>query len=101
LTVELKAAASPGLVSPDALAVQLGLGAFKRVLGVRPTPVRSGGSLPVLAALSDKGIPTILTGFALPDANIHSPNERLLADYIQLSIAAARALYEDLAALRG
>ena len=51
LTVELKAAASPGLVSPDALAIQLALGAFERVLGVRPAPVRSGGSLPVLAAL--------------------------------------------------
>jgi hypothetical protein len=41
-------------------------------------------------ALADKGIPTVLTGFALPGANVHSPNERLLARYIPLGVAAAR-----------
>jgi len=59
---------------------------------VRPLLVRSGGTLPIVPALVDKGIPTIITGFSLPDANIHSPNERLLADYLPLGIAAAREL---------
>jgi acetylornithine deacetylase/succinyl-diaminopimelate desuccinylase-like protein len=101
LTVELRAAAPPGVVSPDARAIRLGLIAFERVLGVRPALIRSGGSLPIVAGLGDKGIPTIITGFSLPDANIHSPNERLLAEYIPLSIAAARALFEEFAALGG
>ena len=52
-----------------------------------------------MPALSEQGIPTIITGFSLPDANIHSPNERLLAEYIPLGIAAARALFQELAAL--
>ena len=50
----------------------------------RPLLVRSGGTLPIVPALVDKGIPTIITGFALPESNIHSPNERLLAEYVPL-----------------
>jgi acetylornithine deacetylase/succinyl-diaminopimelate desuccinylase-like protein len=99
LELELLSSSPPGLVSPDAVAIQLGLQAFERAVGVRPALIRTGGSLPIVAALSDKGIPTIITGFSLPDANIHSPNERLRVEYIDLGIAAARAMFEELAAL--
>jgi acetylornithine deacetylase/succinyl-diaminopimelate desuccinylase-like protein len=99
LTVELWSSAEPGLVPPEAKAVQLGLDAFERVLGKRPALVRSGGTLPIVAALADKGIPTIITGFALPDANIHSPNERLVAEYVPRGIAAARELFRAFEAL--
>jgi acetylornithine deacetylase/succinyl-diaminopimelate desuccinylase-like protein len=99
LEIELLASARPGVVSPDARAVQLGLDAFEQVLGVRPALIRSGGTLPVVAALADKGIPTIVTGFSLPSANIHSPNERLLAEYVPLGIATSRALFQAFAAL--
>jgi acetylornithine deacetylase/succinyl-diaminopimelate desuccinylase-like protein len=68
-------------------------------MGVRPALVRTGGTLPIAAALSERGIPTIITGFSLPDANIHSPNERLRTEYLPLGIAAARALFEELAGL--
>jgi acetylornithine deacetylase/succinyl-diaminopimelate desuccinylase-like protein len=44
-------------------------------------------------------VPTIITGFSLPDANIHSPNENMLVQYIPQGIAAARALFEEFAAL--
>jgi acetylornithine deacetylase/succinyl-diaminopimelate desuccinylase-like protein len=91
--------APAALIDPDSHAIQLGLGAFERALGVRPALIRTGGSLPIAAALAERRIPTIITGFALPDANIHSPNERLRADYVPLGIAAARALFEDLAGL--
>jgi acetylornithine deacetylase/succinyl-diaminopimelate desuccinylase-like protein len=99
LEVELLSAAPPGLVAPDARAVQLGLDAFERALGVRPALIRSGGTLPIVPALADRGIPVIITGFSLPDANIHAPNERLLADYVPLGIAAARALFEEFGSL--
>jgi acetylornithine deacetylase/succinyl-diaminopimelate desuccinylase-like protein len=99
LEIEALASAAPGIVAPDSAAIRLGSAAFERTLGVRPLLVRSGGSLPLVPALAAKAIPTIITGFALPDANVHSPNERLLADYIPLGIAAARALFEEFAAL--
>lgn len=99
LTVERLSSARPGVVPPDAPAIQLGLDAFERVLGVRPLLIRSGGTLPIVAALSDKGIATIISGFSLPDANIHAPNEKMLARYIPLGIATARALFEELGKL--
>ena len=78
---------------PDSAAVQLGLDAFERVLGRRPALVRSGGTLPIVAVLAEKGIPCVITGFGLPDSQIHSPNERLVAAYVPLGIAAARELF--------
>ena len=99
LEVELWSSAPPGLVPPDARAVQLGLDAFEKALGVRPALIRSGGTLPIVPAFAEKGIPTVITGFGLPDSQIHSPNERLVAEYVSLGIAAARELYLAFAAL--
>ena len=92
LEVERWSSSPPGLVPPDSKAIQLGLDAFERALGRRPALVRSGGTLPIVPALADKGIPTIITGFGLPDSQIHSPNERLVAAYVPLGTAAAREL---------
>jgi acetylornithine deacetylase/succinyl-diaminopimelate desuccinylase-like protein len=90
LEIERWSSAPAGLISPDAPAVKLAQDAFEHALGKRPLLLRTGGTLPIVPALADKGIPTILTGFALPGANVHSPNERLLARYIPLGVAAAR-----------
>jgi acetylornithine deacetylase/succinyl-diaminopimelate desuccinylase-like protein len=99
LEITRLSSARPGLVDPDSPAVQLGVEAFERALGTRPLLVRSGGTLPIIPALADKGIPTILTGFALPDSNIHSPNENVLVDYVPLGIKAAQELYRSFGAL--
>jgi acetylornithine deacetylase/succinyl-diaminopimelate desuccinylase-like protein len=99
LEVDLWSAAPPGLVPPGSRAIQLGLDAFERALGVRPALIRSGGTLPIVPALAEKGVPTIITGFGLPDSNVHSPNERLVAEYVPLGIVAARELFRELAAL--
>ncbi len=93
LEIERWSWSPPGLVPPDSQAITLGLDAFERVVGVRPALIRSGGSIPIVPALSDRGIPVVVTGFGLPDAQIHSPNERLLAAYVPLGIAAARELF--------
>lgn len=100
LEVELLSSAPPAVVPPDSRAVELALGAFERVVGVRPALIRSGGSLPVMGALGDRGIATILSGFATPDANIHAPNERMLAEYVPLGIETVQALLQAFAALR-
>jgi len=95
----LGAFAPPGLVSPDEPAVQIALDAFEQVFGRRPLLARSGGTLPIVPALADQGIPTVLTGIALPESNIHSPNERVLLEYLPLGVDIARELYTRLAQL--
>jgi len=99
LQITMLSSSQPGLVPPDSRAVRLGLEAFERALGVRPALIRSGGTLPIVPALAEKGIPTIITGFGLPDSQIHSPNERLVAEYVPLGIAAARELFTAFAEL--
>jgi acetylornithine deacetylase/succinyl-diaminopimelate desuccinylase-like protein len=99
LTIERWAASEPGLVPPDAKAIRLGLDAFERVVGRRPALIRSGGTLPIVPAFSNRGIPVIITGFGLADSQVHSPNERLVADYVPLGIATAQELFRELAAL--
>jgi acetylornithine deacetylase/succinyl-diaminopimelate desuccinylase-like protein len=99
LEVARLSSAPPGLVDPDSPAVQLAADAFERALGTRPLLVRSGGTLPIVPALADKGIPTILSGFALPESNIHSPNENVRSEYFELGVAAAQELYKAFAEL--
>jgi acetylornithine deacetylase/succinyl-diaminopimelate desuccinylase-like protein len=98
--VERLAMAPAALVRPDEKAIQLGLDAFERAIGARPLMLRVGGSLPVMSALEKQGIPTILTGFDLPEGNIHSPNERLRVEHIPLGVEAAKELYREFAKLQ-
>ena len=95
----LLSSAPPGLIPTDAPAVQLGLDAFEEVLGTRPLLVRSGGAIPLVSALAARGIATVLTGFALNESNIHSPNERIPATHLPRGIETAAALYRHLARL--
>jgi acetylornithine deacetylase/succinyl-diaminopimelate desuccinylase-like protein len=100
ITVTLDGGARPGLVSPEEPAVQIAADAFERVFGRRPLFARSGGTLPIVPALVDQGIPTILTGIALPESNIHSPNERVLVEYLGKGVEVARELYTRLCSLQ-
>ena len=99
LEIERESSAAPGIFSPDLPAIQLGMDAFQRALGTRPILVRVGGTLPIYPALAEKGIPTIGTGFALRESNVHSPNERLRVQDVDRAVAAASELYRTLAAL--
>jgi acetylornithine deacetylase/succinyl-diaminopimelate desuccinylase-like protein len=97
--VERWANSPGGLVRPDAPAIGIAQDAFEEVVGARPLLIRVGGTLPIVPPLAERGIPTILTGFDLPDGNIHSPNERLRADHIPLAVETARELFRRLTEL--
>jgi acetylornithine deacetylase/succinyl-diaminopimelate desuccinylase-like protein len=99
VTLERGTSAPPGVFAPDSPAIKLGMEAFERAVGTRPILVRVGGTLPIYPALAEKGIPTIGTGFALRESNVHSPNERLRVVDIDRAVAAASELYRSLAAL--
>jgi len=100
LEIALVSSADPGLVSPESNAIELGLEAFERAVGARPLLLRSGGTLPIVPALERRQIPTIVTGFGLPGANVHAPNERLLLEYLPPGVAAAGELFKAFKDLR-
>jgi acetylornithine deacetylase/succinyl-diaminopimelate desuccinylase-like protein len=50
--------------------------AYEKSFGKKPIPVRSGGSIPIVALFErELGLKTILMGFGLDSDSIHSPNE--------------------------
>ena len=71
---------------------------MERACGRRPVLLRTGGTLPILAAFAERGIPTIVSGFALPQDNFHAPDESFSLNGLELGRRSARALYEDLGA---
>ena len=86
--------ASPAsLVDPEAPAIGLARAAFAEVFGHPPLLTRSGGTIPIMPALSDRGIPTVLSGFGSPGHNMHSPNERMLVRYLPLGVEAAARMF--------
>ena len=52
--------------------------ALETVWGKRPVYKREGGSVPVVAEMQKLlSVESVLTGFGLPDDNLHAPNEKL------------------------
>jgi acetylornithine deacetylase/succinyl-diaminopimelate desuccinylase-like protein len=91
--------ADPALFDPNDPALQLALGAMERACGTPAALVRLGGTLPLLAVLADRGITSIVSGFALPEDAFHAPNESYRLESLRLGEAAARELYAALAEL--
>jgi len=91
--------AEPALFDVDLPAMRLAAGALDRATGMRTAFVRSGGSIPIVAEFAAKGIPTIVSGFALPDDDIHAPNESYRLESLRLGERAANELYGALAGL--
>ncbi len=52
--------------------------ALETTWGVRPVFRREGGSVPVVGQMQKVlGVDSVLTGFGLPDDNLHAPNEKI------------------------
>lgn len=92
--------AEPSAFDPEHPALQAARRAIETATGTAPALVRTGGTLPVLAAFSERGIPAIVSGFSLPDDALHAPNESYRLVALEQGAATARALYEELAKLR-
>lgn len=61
--------------------------AYQDVFGVRPLPVQSGGSIPIITEFEKiLGIKTLLMGFGLEEDAIHSPNESFPVDMFKKGI---------------
>ncbi len=99
LEIDMWPPAQPAWIDPDQPVLRAAFDAIERATGARPLATRSGGTIPVAAALVGRGIPTILSGFGTDDDNIHSPNERIELRRLEWAIASAREIFVALAQL--
>ncbi len=66
----------PAVTPTDSVAYQAASKAIETTYGKTPIPLRSGGSIPIVALFeSELGLKSILLGFGLDSDAIHSPNE--------------------------
>ncbi len=75
----IKMAGAPASITDMHLpAVQSLEKALESVWGKPASFRREGGSVPVVAQMADiLGVDSVLTGFGLPDDNLHAPNEKI------------------------
>jgi acetylornithine deacetylase/succinyl-diaminopimelate desuccinylase-like protein len=67
---------APALTALDHPGVAVAARALQAAFGKAPIFLRSGGSIPVVAALeAHVGLSSVLVGFASPNGNFHAPNE--------------------------
>jgi acetylornithine deacetylase/succinyl-diaminopimelate desuccinylase-like protein len=96
VTAEFKPihSARPSLVNPNNKFIQAAAEAMKQVFGKETVYIRSGGSIPIVAAFDEfLGIPSVMMGFGLPDDNLHAPNEKMhLPNFFRGIEAVARYL---------
>ncbi|HSI90855.1 MAG TPA: dipeptidase [Adhaeribacter sp.] len=66
----------PVVTPTNSVAYQAASKAYETTFGKKPVPVRSGGSIPIVAMFkSELGIDSVMMGFGLDSDAIHSPNE--------------------------
>ena len=77
LEIEEGHGADAYLVSPDGAQAQAALSALREAFGHEPVILREGGSIPIITEFKNVlGADSLLLGVALPDDNLHSPNEK-------------------------
>jgi acetylornithine deacetylase/succinyl-diaminopimelate desuccinylase-like protein len=70
--------AEAALVSAESPGIKAMSEAMHTVWGKQPHLLREGGSIGVVVQLQKRlGVDSVLSGFALPDCDAHSPNEKL------------------------
>jgi acetylornithine deacetylase/succinyl-diaminopimelate desuccinylase-like protein len=96
VTVEVDALHGARAVTVDATGeyARAALAALEEVWGKRPVRIRTGGSIPIVAAFAEAlAAPVLLLGFGLESDRLHSPNEKLdLVNFYQGIRSVARLL---------
>ncbi len=76
--------ADPYIVSPTGSRAQAALAALEAAFGHEPVILREGGSIPIVTEFKRiLGADSLLLGLALPDDNLHSPNEKFDLDCLR------------------
>ncbi|MFT4549614.1 MAG: acetylornithine deacetylase/succinyl-diaminopimelate desuccinylase-like protein [Verrucomicrobiales bacterium] len=100
VTVEVDAghSGSSYLVDPQAGFGKAAQEALRETFGGEPALIREGGSIPIIQTFKDVlGVETLLLGLALPDCQMHAPNENFYVENFAGGIKLNRNLLDRLA----
>ncbi len=98
IEVELGHAADPYIVSPTGPLAKASLKSLKTAFGHEPVLLREGGSIPIVEHFARiLKVNTYLLGLALPDDNLHSPNEKMDLEVFMRGIWMSANLWTNLA----
>jgi len=72
--------------------------ALEKSFGKAPVLIREGGSIPIIQDMKEiLGADSLMLGLALPDCQIHAPNENFAVENFEKGIEMSRALLRELA----
>jgi acetylornithine deacetylase/succinyl-diaminopimelate desuccinylase-like protein len=100
ITWEVEAmAGAPASITPrDSMGVKALAKALESVWGKSPLYFRVGGSIPVVSQMETiLDVDSVLSGFGLPDDNLHAPNEKLTLEPWYKGIKALVHYFHNLA----
>ena len=87
-------------VPPTGPQAQVALEALREAFGHEPVILREGGSIPIINEFKKVlGADSLLLGLALPDDNLHSPNEKFDLDCFHNGAEMSARLWPKLAAI--
>ena len=99
LEIEEGHGAEPYFVSPTGPQAQAALCALREAFRHEPVLLREGGSIPIITEFKNVlGADSLLLGLALPDDNLHSPNEKFDLDCFHNGAEMSARLWPKLAA---
>jgi len=91
-------AGRPVLIPPDSPAISAASAALQEAFGAKPAFVRMGASVPITELIQRVlGVDPIVTGYALPSDNTHSPDEHLRLSQFHGGAMATAAMLTNLA----
>ena len=102
VTVEVEVGhdGKPFYADPNSENGKAGQAALRAAFGKEPVLIREGGSIPIIQDMKEIfGVEALMLGLALPDCQIHAPNENYYVENFEAGIRLNRALLRELGEL--
>ncbi|MFK7909790.1 MAG: dipeptidase [Akkermansiaceae bacterium] len=95
--VEIGHDGKPFYADPQSENGKAGQAALKSAFGKDPVLIREGGSIPIIQDMKEiLGVEALMLGLALPDCQIHAPNENFWVENFEAGIRLNQALMQEL-----
>jgi acetylornithine deacetylase/succinyl-diaminopimelate desuccinylase-like protein len=98
LEVKLGHSGKPYAMDPGSAFGKAAQRALEATFGRETALIREGGSIPIVQSFKDiLGVETLLLGLALPDCQIHAPNENFTIENYEAGIRLNQQLLKEIA----